>query len=88
MDKEKIIEALKIIEQLHHNPNGYSAKEILCAMNININSGNEKLVRKKLRLLISKQCYPEFATAGNDDIVYCPNGKGSGLYRLTDYRKQ
>ena len=65
---------------------GYNAKEILVVLGTNINRENEKKVRKQLRLLISKQLYPEFATAGNEDIVYCPDGKGSGTYRLSKYR--
>lgn len=88
MNKEKIREALKKLEQAQHNLNGYSAEEVLNVLNIDINDGNKKLVRKQLRSLISKQHYPEFKTAGNDDIVYCPNGKNSGLYRLSNYRKQ
>lgn len=87
MNKEKIIDALIKLEQAQHNPNGYGAEEVLNVLNIAINAGNKKLVRTQLRSLISKQLYPEFKTAGNDDIVYCPNGKSSGLYRLSDYRE-
>ena len=88
MDKESIREALEILEQANPNPNGYSAGEILSVLNIEINRENEKQVRKILRSLISKQSHPEFATAGNENIVYCPGGKGSGLYRLSVYRGQ
>ncbi len=88
MDKEIIIEALQVLEQANPNPNGYSAGEVLSVLNIEINRKNEKQVRKILRSLISKNSHPEFATAGNDNIVYCPSGKGSGSYRLTAYREQ
>ena len=86
MNKQKIIETLDKLEQTQHKLYGYNAKEILVVLGTNINRENEKKVRKQLRLLISKQLYPEFATAGNEDIVYCPNGKGSGTYRLSKYR--
>ncbi len=88
MDKESVIKALQRIEQVNPNPNGYSAREILFVLNEEINRENEKQVRKILRSLISKRSHPEFATAGNDNLVYCPEGKGSGLYRLTAYREQ
>lgn len=88
MNKEKIIEALKKLEQSHRNPHGYNAKEILSVLNIEINRKNEKQVRGILRSMISKWIYPEFATAGNEDILYCPNGKGTGRYRLIEYRLQ
>lgn len=88
MDKESIIEALRVLEQANPNPNGYSAWEVLSVLNIEINRENEKQVRKILRSLISKNSHPEFATAGNDNIVYCPGGKGSGTYRLTVYKGQ
>lgn len=86
MDKESIIEALQVLEQANSNPNGYSTGEVLSVLNIEATRENEKQVRKILRLLISKRSHPEFATAGNDNIVYCPGGKGSGLYRLTVYK--
>ncbi len=85
MDKESIKEALQILEQANPNPNGYSAGEILSVLNIETSRENEKQVRKILRSLISIKKHPEFATAGNENIVYCPAGKGSGLYRLTVY---
>lgn len=88
MNKENIIQALEELEQSQHNTNGYSAGEILNALNIEINRATEKCIRGKLRSMISKQRYPEFATAGNEDIVYCPKGKRSGLYRLTNYREK
>lgn len=88
MDKEGIREALKILEQSNPNPDGYSAGEILSVLNIESTRENEKQVRKILRSLISKRSHPEFATAGNDNIVYCPGGKGSGTYRLTVYKGQ
>ena len=85
MNKESIKEALQILEEANSNPNGYSAGEILTVMNIEATEANEKQVRKILRSLISKNSHPEFATAGNDNIVYCPGGKGSGTYRLTKF---
>ncbi len=88
MDKESIREALQILEQANPNPNGYSAGEILSVLNVEATRENEKQVRKILRSLISKRSHPEFATAGNDNIVYCPGGKGSGTYRLTVYKGQ
>lgn len=88
MDKESVIEALKRIEQVNPNPDGYSAREILFVLNEEINRENEKQVRKILRSLISKRSHPEFATAGDENIVYCPGGKGSGLYRLSAYKGQ
>lgn len=86
MDKESIREALEILEQANPNPNGYSAGEILSVLNIEISRENEKRARKILRSLISRKSHPEFATAGNENIVYCPGGKGSGLYRLSVYK--
>lgn len=86
MSKEKIIEALQELEQSQHNVSGYTVKEILSVLNIVISRKNEKQVRKKLRLLISQLIYTEFKTAGDEDIVYCPKGKGTGRYRLTEYR--
>lgn len=88
MDKESVREALEIIEQANPNPNGYSAGEILSVLNIETSRENEKQVRKILRSLISIKKHPEFATVGNENIVYCPAGKGSGLYRLTVYKGQ
>lgn len=88
MDKESIKEALQVLEQTNLNPNGYSAGEILSVLNIEATRENEKQVRKILRSLISKHSHPEFATAGNENIVYCPGGKGSGTYRLTIYKGQ
>lgn len=86
MDNGKIIEALKKLEQSQYTPDGYSAKEIISVLNIDINE--KKQLRTKLRSMISKQRYPEFATAGKSDIVYCPNGKGTGRYRLSKYREK
>lgn len=88
MDKESVKEALEILEQANPNPNGYSAGEILSVLNVEISRENEKQVRKILRSLISIKSHPEFATAGNENIVYCPGGKGSGTYRLTVYKGQ
>lgn len=88
MNKESTKEALQILEQANPNPNGYSAGEILSVLNIESTRENEKQVRKILRSMISKHSHPEFATAGNENIVYCPAGKGSGLYRLTVYKGQ
>ncbi len=88
MDREIIIKALEKLEQNQHNPNGYSAGEILNTLNIEISRETEKCIRGKLRSMILKKLYPEFATAGNEDIVYCPKGKSSGLYRLSKYREK
>lgn len=88
MDKESIIEALQVLEQANSNPNGYCTGEVLSVLNIEATRENEKQVRKILRSLISKRSHPEFATAENDNIVYCPGGKGSGTYRLTVYKGQ
>lgn len=88
MNKENIIEALEKLEQTQHNQNGYGINEILGALNLELNRANEKYIRGKLRSLISKLHYPEFATAGKNDIVYCSKGKNSGLYSLSKYREK
>ncbi len=88
MDKNSVIEALQVLEQANSNPKGYSAGEILSVLNIEATRENKKQVRKILRSLISHRSHPEFATAGNDNIVYSPGGKGSGTYRLTVYKGQ
>lgn len=86
MDSERVIDALRRLEQVNPNLSGYTAKEVLFAMGEKINRATEKAVRTLLRSLISKKLYPVFASAGDDDIVYCPDGKQSGLYRLSIYR--
>lgn len=80
-------EALRKLEKTYHRKEGYGVKEILRVLNIAINRKNEKQARAKLRSMISKYLFPDFFTAGNEDIVYCPNGKGSGTYRLSEYRR-
>ncbi|MDD4816189.1 MAG: hypothetical protein PHQ62_03540 [Clostridia bacterium] len=79
--------ALERLEQKNNNALGYNVKEILNMLNINSNEKTEKQTRGKLRSMISKKLYPEFKTAGNEDIVYCPNDKYSGKYRLSKYKK-
>lgn len=84
----KMIETLIKLEQSKHNPNGYSVKEVLRELNIEITDKTQKQYRAKLRSMIDKKISPEFATAGNKDIVYCPNGKNSGTYRLSEYHRK
>lgn len=83
---QKIIEACENLENTYHNQNGYNVKEILHELNIEITANTQKAYRAKLRSLIDKKISPEFATAGDEDIVYCPNDKWSGTYRLSKYR--
>lgn len=87
MNRETLKNALEELECATHNKSGYGVKEILDKANITINRKNEKQARAKLRSMISKILFPQFAAAGNEDIVYCPHGKGSGLYRLSKYRE-
>jgi len=84
----KIIETLIKLEQARHNQNGYSVKEVLRELNIKITDKTQKQYRAKLRLMIDKKISPEFATAGDEDIIYCPKGKNSGTYRLSQYREK
>jgi len=86
MKKQELINVLKKLEQNKKCVSGYNVKEILFVLNISYNREVGKQTRDKLRSLISKQLYPEFATAGDEDIVYCPSGKGSGKYRLSEFR--
>lgn len=83
---QKIIEALENLENTYHNQDGYNVREILRELNIEITANTQKAYRTKLRLMIDKKLYPEFATAGDEDIIYCPKGKNSGMYRLSKYR--
>ena len=69
MDSERVIDALRRLEQVNPNLSGYTAKEVLFAMGEKINRATEKAVRTLLRSLISKKLYPEFASAGDDDVV-------------------
>ena len=84
MDKQSLIIALERLEQNNNNALGYNVKEILKMLKISPNEKIEVQTRGKLRSLISKIKYPEFKTAGNEDIVYCPSGKNSGKYRLSN----
>ncbi|MCI8413791.1 MAG: hypothetical protein HFE47_06860 [Clostridia bacterium] len=86
MGIEKLKDALEKLENTYHNQNGYNVKEILRELNIAITDTTQKQCRAKLRSLIDKELSPEFATAGDEDIVYCPNGKWSGTYKLSKYR--
>lgn len=85
---QRIVEALKHLENIYHNQNGYDVKEVLRELNIEITANTQKAYRTKLRLMIDKKLYPEFATAGDEDIIYCPKGKNSGTYRLSKYREK
>lgn len=86
INKHELINALGTLEHNNKNIEGYDVKEILKMLNISPTEKIEKQTRGKLRSLISKTKYPEFKTAGNEDIVYCPSGKNSGKYRLAKYR--
>lgn len=88
MDKIKVFNALENLEKKYSNPNGYSTTQILNELKIEVNENNGKAVRAILRSMMLKKLYPEFKTAGNDDIVYPPQGKGKGLYRLSKYRNK
>lgn len=84
INKQALINALRKLEHNNKNIAGYEVKEILGILNVDANKIVEKQTRGKLRSLISKIKYPEFKTAGNEDIVYCPGGKNSGKYRLSN----
>lgn len=86
INKHELINALGTLEHNNKNIEGYDVKEILGILPADANEIVEKQTRGKLRSLISKTKYPEFKTAGNEDIVYCPSGKNSGKYRLAKYR--
>lgn len=88
IDENSVISALEKLEEKYHNEFGYGVKEVLGILKINCDRKAEKVARNKVRSLIDRQKYPEFSTAGNNDIVYCPSGKGSGKYRLSKYRQQ
>lgn len=85
IDRNSLIRALKQLEEKHHNKLGYGVKEILSELNENCDRKTEKRARVGLRFLISQKEHPEFLTAGNENIVYCPSGKNSGKYRLSFY---
>lgn len=87
MNKEEIITALERLEEKLHDSTGYKANQILFEMNIPITRASEVKLRTALRKLISQDLYPEFGSAGADDIVYEPDGKNSGFYRLSKYRE-
>lgn len=86
MDKQSLNTALERLEQKNNKAFGYNVKEILKMLNISPTEKIEVQTRGKLRSMISKKLYPDFKTAGNEDIVYSPKGKGSGQYRLAKYR--
>ena len=83
MDKNSVEKALKKLEERNFKKEGYNTVEILNELKLENNRKNAKLLRGCLRSMISKDKYPEFLTAGKYDIVYCPEGKGSGCYRLS-----
>lgn len=86
MEIKTIKEVLENLESKYHSREGYATSQILNELHLKANRENEKLLRAKLRSMMSKNLYPEFATAGSEDVVYSPRGKGSGLYRLSKYR--
>lgn len=86
INKQGLIYALGKLEQNYKNIAGYDVKDILQIMHIIPDRKVEKQTRGILRSMISKIKYPEFKTGGNEDIVYCPDGKNSGKYRLSEYR--
>ncbi len=85
-DIQKIIIVLNQLESAYPNKDGYNVKTILQGLNLDTTNKMQKKYRAKLRSMIDKKLFPEFATAGNKDIVYCPKGKNSGMYRLSKYR--
>ena len=87
MDKNSIIDALDNLEKENCSKNGYKVEQILTKLHVRPTPENKKIARGVIRLLISKRLYPEFETAGDDDVVYSPCGKGSGTYRLSKYRR-
>ena len=87
MTKENVIKSLRNLEEIYHKKEGYNTIQILTQLKIEPNRENAKMLRKCLRSMISNNVYPEFLTAGEYDIVYCPQGKGSGCYRLSEYRE-
>lgn len=84
MNKSDIVNVLKKLDKTHNKPEGYSASEILTELKLPLTKNNKKRCRAKSRSLISKQKYPEFKTGGYEDIVYCPIGKWSGKYKLSN----
>jgi len=86
MEKDNLIRALSNLESRYNRKEGYNTSEILKELNIEYSDKNRKKLRKFLRSMISISIYPEFKTAGNYDDVYCPSGKNTGLYRLSQYR--
>lgn len=83
MNKEEIIAALERLEQKLHNINGYDAGEILFEMGILVSDSNKQKLRTRLRKLMDDATY---ARPSGKDIVYTPDGWGSGRYRLSKYR--
>ena len=49
MDSERVIDALRRLEQVNPNLSGYTAKEVLFAMGEKINRATEKAVRTFLK---------------------------------------
>ena len=86
MEKDNLIKALESLESKYCRKEGYNTIEILEELNIPYSYENGYKLRKRLRSMIDGKLYPEFKTAGTYDIVYCPNGKKSGQYRLSKYR--
>jgi len=84
--KDKIIAILEELENEQHNRNGYNVVEVINKLHIVDNQQTKKHIRGKLRSLISIHIYPEFKTAGKENLVYCPLGKNSGRYRLSKYK--
>lgn len=85
--QEEIKSALRRLEEKYHDINGYYTVQILEELNMPVNRKNGVAVRTVLRKLIDKKLYPEFGTAGKNDVVYEPLGKGKGKYRLSIYRE-
>ena len=86
MGIEELKDALGKLENQYHDPDGYTAEDILRQLHIDITDDTQKQCRRNLRSMIDGKKYPEFKTAGDEDIVYCPIGKWSGKYRLSEYR--
>lgn len=85
--KEKLICVLEELEKNNKNEDGYSAVEVINKLGMDNNENTQKMIRGKLRSLISIHKYDEFKTAGEEDIVY--SIKYSGLYRLSkNYRNK
>jgi hypothetical protein len=89
--QEKLIAALEALENKYHDKNGYRVQQILDALEPEYRT-SETYLRLQLRLLmdikITDKVGRVWKTAGKEDIVYKPNQKKDGYYRLSKYREK